>query len=241
MEPCLIVVCRCCGHEEGAGTALFAYISPEDEDEPTKAARIARHRAEARVQKWYSDTMTLRGVTFPIYAAEGWPATIIGSGSSGGDLTELTIGHHAEEHDDPFAASDLRVTTTIGERHEDDLRRARRALESWVYEDHSRPRSDGLSDAATKLWFAARHRERRAAALGATRVEQRITLDGCAEPFLTLSTPAGRWVAVRRHEDLTITIAARDLELAALTLEPIPDPAARLLGPEPPEPPDQTT
>jgi hypothetical protein len=236
LEPCPIVVCRRCGHEEGAGRALFAYVSPEDEDETAKAARIARHRAEARVQKWYSDTMTLRGVTFPIYAAEDWRATIAGSGSSGDDLTLLTIGHHAEETDDPFAAADLSVTTTIDTHHQDELRQAQRALESSVNDDLNRPRSDGLSDAATKLWFAARHRDRRAVALRATRAEQQITLDGAPQPFLTLSTPTGSWVAVRRHGDLTITIAARDLDPTTLSLGPLADPAARLLGPEPQEP-----
>jgi hypothetical protein len=132
------------------------------------------------VQKWYSDTMTLRGVSFPIYAAETWPASINGSGPSGDDLTELTVGHHSEENDDPFAAADLRITTSIREAHHTDLRRARRALEMWVHDDKSRPRSEGLSDAATKLWFAARGRDRRAAAAGASQTEQLITIDGSA-------------------------------------------------------------
>jgi hypothetical protein len=35
-----------------------------------------------------------------------------------------------------------------------------------------------------------------------------ITLDGTPQPFLRLGTPTGRWVAIRRHGDLTITIAA---------------------------------
>jgi hypothetical protein len=190
------------------------------------------------MQKWYSDTMTLRGVTFPIYAAETWPASITGSGSSGDDLTELTVGHHAEENDDPFTTPDLSITTSIREDHHNDLHRARRALEMWVH-DHNRPRSDGLSDAATMLWFAAGGRDRRAAATGAMQTEPLITIDGTLQPFLRLSTPTGRWVAVRRHDDLTITIAARDLDPTTLALEPIPDPAARLLGPEPEEPPDQ--
>jgi hypothetical protein len=240
LEPCRIVVCRQCGHEEGAGSALFPYTSPDDEDEATKAARIARHRGEARVQKWHSDTMTLRGVTFPIYAAETWPATINGSGSSGDDLTELTVGHHAEENDDPFAAADLSITTSIRKAHHADLRRARRALEAWVHDEHNHPQSEGLSDAATKLWFAARERDRRAAAMAAIQTEQLITIDGTPQPFLRLETPTGRWVAFRRHGDLTITIAARNLDPSTLTLEPIPDPTARLLGPEPEEPPDQS-
>ena len=240
LQPCRIVVCRHCGHEEGAGSALYGYTSPDDEDEATKAARIARHRAQARVQKWYSDVMTLRGVTFPVYAAESWPARINGSGSSGDDLTELTVGHHAESNDDPFTVPDLRITTSIRQAHHTALHRARRALEMWVHDDNSHPLSDGLSDAATKLWFAARGRDRRAAAAGASQTKELITIDGTARPFLRLSTPTGRWVAVRRHGDLTITIAARNLDPSTLTLEPIPDPAARLLGPKPEEAPDQS-
>jgi hypothetical protein len=240
MTPCQIVVCRQCGHEEGAGTSLYALISPDDEDEAAKAARLARHRAEARVQKWYSDTMTLRGVTFPIYAAENWPARIIGSGSSGDDLSELTVGHHAVENDDPFAAPDLRITTSIRVAHDTVLRRARQALEMWVHDDLNRPRSEGLSDAATKLWFAGRRRDRRAAAASAIQTERLITIDGTPQPFLRLSTPTGRWVAVRRHDDLTLTIAADDINPTTLTLEPIPDPASRLLGPRPEEAPDHS-
>jgi hypothetical protein len=236
LEPCRIVVCRRCGHEEGAGSSLVWFTSPDDEDDAAKAARIARHRAEARARKWYSDTMTLRGVSFPIYAAENWPARVIGSGSSGDELTELTVGHHAEENNDPFTAPDLKVTTSIRDSNDDALQRARRALEMWIHDDHRRAGSEGLSDAATTLWFAAVRRDRRAAALGATHTEQLITIDGTAEPFGTLSTSTARWVAVRRRDDLTIIVAGRDLDPTTITLEPIPDPAARLLGPKPEDP-----
>ncbi|MFZ0384076.1 MAG: hypothetical protein WAL22_00285, partial [Solirubrobacteraceae bacterium] len=79
------------------------------------------------------------------------------------------------------------------------------------------------------------------AAASATQTEQMITIDGTPQPFLRLSTPTGRWVAIRRHGDLTITIAGGgDLDPTTLTLEPIPDPAARLLGPEPEQPPYQS-
>jgi hypothetical protein len=33
LEPCRIVVCRRCGHEEGAGSSLMRFTSPDDEDE----------------------------------------------------------------------------------------------------------------------------------------------------------------------------------------------------------------
>jgi hypothetical protein len=240
-EPCRIVVCRRCGHEEGAGTSLFAYTSPDDEDEDAKADRIARHRAEARVQKWYSDTMTLRGVTFPIYAAERWHLRITGSGAHGDELTNIKIGHLAEETDDPFAAPELEITTALPDRHDHLREQARETLESWISDDDANaPFPHGLSDSAIKLWFAARSRARRAAVLTATESEEPITVDGSPQPFLTLRTPTSRWVAVRRHDNLTITItiAAHDISPPSLTLEPIPDPAHRLLGPQPSEPPD---
>jgi hypothetical protein len=69
----------------------------------------------------------------------------------------------------------------------------------------------------------------------AIQTELVMTIDGTPQPFLRLSAPTGRWVAVRRHDDLIITIAVRDIDPTALTLEPIADPQARLLGPEPEE------
>lgn len=69
--PSPIVVCRVCGHEEREGT-FFGLVSSDDtEDEAAREVRLARVLADQRAQRWYSDTMTLRAVTFPIYAAEG--------------------------------------------------------------------------------------------------------------------------------------------------------------------------
>ena len=64
----------------------------------------------------------------------------------------------------------------------------------------------------------------------------RIVRASAEEPFLALTTPGGRWVAVRRRHDLTVTIATRDLDPATITIEPICDPATRLLGPDPEDP-----
>jgi hypothetical protein len=234
--PSPIVVCRVCGHEEGEG-AIMRLSSPDDEDETARAERLARARAEQRVQRWYSDTMTLRAVTFPIYAAEGWPAQIAGSGSHGDELTELTIAHfEAEDADLSVAPSRIEVITSIREPHPDEIVVARDKLEQWVHDEINHPHSPDLSDAAITLWFRAVARRRRAAAFGGTRSKALITIDGIAHPFVILTTPSGRWVAVRRHDDLTVTIAARDLDPSGLALEPISDPAARLLGPEPKDP-----
>ncbi|MEO6858723.1 MAG: hypothetical protein ABI323_09065 [Solirubrobacteraceae bacterium] len=234
--PSPIVVCRVCGHEEGEG-AITRFASPDDEGEPARAERIARVRAEHHVQRWYANKLTLRAVTFPIYAAEGWPVQIRGSGSHGDELTELTIAHLETENEDIFdARSRIEVITSTREPYHDELGVARHKLEQWVHDEIDHPHSPDLSDAAITLWFRAVASRRRAAAFGGTRSEAQITSDGTAQPFLILATPSGRWVAVRRHDDLTVTIAARDLDPTTIIIEPIPDPAARLLGPEPTDP-----
>ena len=232
--PSPIVVCRRCGHEEPEGT-IMRLVSPGDEDEEVRAARIARARAERRVHGWYRNKITLLAVMFPIYAAEGWPAQINGSGSHGDELTELTIAHTDNEDTELSEESPrIEVTTSTEPLHESELVLARRRLEQWV--DIHHPHVPGLSDAAVTLWFSAMGRRRRAAALTAARSDAQIRIDGAPHPFTVLTGPGERWVAVRRHDDLTVTIAARDLDPASINLEPIADPAARLLGPEPEEP-----
>ena len=74
------------GDEEPEG-AIMRFSSPDDEDETARAERIARSRAERGVQRWDQSKLTLRAVRFPIYAADGWPAQISGSGSRGDQLT----------------------------------------------------------------------------------------------------------------------------------------------------------
>jgi hypothetical protein len=128
-----------CGHEESEGS-IMRFASPDDEDETTKTERIARHRAEARLHKWYSDTMTLRAVTFPIYAAERWPAQINGSGSRGDALTDLTIVHFETEDADLFDVRPrIEVTTSTEEPYHAEIAIARQKLEHWVHDDVDHP------------------------------------------------------------------------------------------------------
>jgi len=231
-----VVSCRVCGHEEPEG-GIMRFSSPDDEDEAARAERVARWRAEQRVQRWYENKLTLRAVAFPMYAAEGWPAQIRGSGSQGDVLTELTIAHFESEDADLLDSKPrIEVITSIDPHDRDEIAIARRRLEQWVNDEIDLPHSPELSDAAITLWFSAVDRLRRAAALGATNSETQIRIDGSPASFVTLTTPSGRWVAVRRHDDLTVAIAARDLDPSTVTIEPIPDPAARLLGPEPQQP-----
>jgi hypothetical protein len=212
------------------------FCAPDDEDEDARAARIAQARAEQRVQRWYRDKITLLGLELPIYAAEGWPAQINGSGWNGERLTLLTIAHTDTEDADLLDEPPrIEVTTSTEEPFGGEVAHARATLEHHVGDEIvSEPHDPGdRSDAAVSLWFRDLDRRRRAAAFAATASETKITIDGAPAGFVIVSTPSGKWVAVRRHIDLTVTIAARDVDPATLTIEPIADPAARLLGPEP--------
>ncbi len=236
--PSPLIVCRLCGHQERAG-GLMRFGQPDnaDEDPAAREARMARIRAEQAVQRWYANKMTLMGVTFPIYAAEGWPARINGQGSQGDDLTHLTIAHAETLPDSMFVERPrIEVTTSIDPYRPAELAVARGAFASGIEADANHRPTDGLSDAALTLWFRAARRERVSGSHEAPVSETEITIDGAREPFLTVGALNARWVAVRRHHDVTITIAAREIDPASLIIEPIADPLARLLGPEPEEP-----
>lgn len=248
--PARITVCRVCGHEEGTGRSIsrFGATDDEPEDEETAAARREVRREHQRIEKWYLDKLTLRGVAFPIYAADNWRTQIGGgwgtwakptgasSGSSGEDVTHLTVDHFDSAHADRFTDSPrLKVTTSVeySQFGNTPLEHARWVLAIWQHAcDVSWPQ---VSDAALKLWLGARDRERRAAVHSANQTGTLIMIDGTPERFLILTPLSGRWVAVRDHGDLTITVAANDLDPSTIELEPIPDPTARLLGPEPEE------
>ncbi len=236
--PSPLIVCRLCGHQEQAG-GIMRLGQPDSsvEDPVVREARMARIRAEEAVQRWYGNKMTLMGVTFPIYAAEGWPARINGQGSRGDDLTQLTIAHGKTLPDSMFVQRPrIEVTTSVDPYQPGELAVARDAFASGIEADTNRQPTDGLSDAALTLWFRAGRRQRAASSHEALVSETEITIDGAGQPFLTVGTPNAHWVAVRRHHDVTITIAAREIDPTSLIIEPIADPNARLLGPQPDEP-----
>jgi hypothetical protein len=234
--PSPIVVCRVCGHEEPEGSIMRFGTPDEDEDAAVRTAQIARWRDEAIVQKWYRDALLLRAVTFPLYAAVDRPAQISVSRDENDALVALTIAHTETEGADLYLErATLEVTTATSLTGRDAAAIARDAIEGWAAEENREEHSDELSDAAITLYFRSMQRRRRAAAYAAAESETQVTIDGSPQPFLTLTTPDGSWVAVGHHDDLTITVAGRGIDPASLMLEPIADPRARLLGPEPAE------
>jgi hypothetical protein len=231
-----IIVCRSCGHEEDGGQVFrFATNDPDTDtdDQEAAAARRAQARADWRRRRWHPDAATLRAATFPIYAAASWPAQLIGSGSSDGRLEELTVAHHASADPDFDEPPQIEVTTSARPPHEPEIDAVRSRLVHWAAaESVCEPRAD-LSDAAVMIASHAQRRRRRAATHAAARTDGLLTLDGAQWPFVMLSNAVGAWVAIRRHGDLTLTIAGRDVDPTSLSIETIADPLARLLGPEP--------
>ena len=236
--PSPLIVCRLCGNQEQAG-GIVRFEQPDDanEDAAAREARMAGIRTEQAVQRWYANKLTLMGVTFPIYAAECWPARINGQGSQGDDLARLVIAHAETLPDSMFIPRPrIEVTTSIETHQPGELAVARDAFASGIEADANRQPTDGLSDAALTLWFRAARRRRVAGSHQAPVGETEIMIDGAREPFLLVGVPNAHWAAARRHHGVTITIAAREIDPASLIIEPIAHPAARLLGPQPDEP-----
>ena len=61
-----------------------------------------------------------------------------------------------------------------------------------------------------------------------------MVIDGAPAVVLMLTVPGGPWAAAIHHDDLDITVSGRAVDPLSLRLEPIGDPSATLLGPEPP-------
>lgn len=234
-----IVACRACGHEQPEGTFMSTRTEPAaSESKEQRAARVARIRAELRKQHWLNDRLILRAADFPIYQADGWSVKLGGSGSHSDILTEITV-HHYERADAHPLDGDKPVITVVT-RHEPELRFsetrvARQALENFVrrtahYEDWP----EG-SHAAITLFLEARRRATAGLILAAEHSEQTMVIEGADAETSRLTVPGGPWTVAFRHADLTIAVSGRDVDPVDLRLDPIADPAATLLGPEPPD------
>lgn len=149
----------------------------------------------------------------------------------------LTVAHTETVPDSMLVARPrIEITTSIDPHQPGELAIARGAFASGIEAHADRPAAEGLSDAALTLWFRAGRRRRVAASHEAPVSEMDITIDGAPEPFRFVGTPSARWVAVRRHHDLTVTVAACEIDPASLVIEPIANPHDRLLSPQPDEP-----
>jgi hypothetical protein len=229
-----VVSCRVCGHEEREGSFFgMSREAPEGETEEERESRLA----QVRKQRWLSDCLTLRAANFPIYCAEGRPAGLAGSGSDGDLVTEITV-HHFPAINPQLSSGDtplMAVVTSPRPHRSSALENAREALERWVSRDARSGSWPEASHAAITLFLRARARQTRGAVLAAERTQSEMIIDGAPCPVLMLSVPNGPWAAAVRHADLDITVSGRADDPLSLRLEPVADPGATLLGPEPPD------
>jgi hypothetical protein len=107
-QPTPVVVCRLCGHEVVMG-AIIRLASRDDEDPALVQARVREMEETQRL----SNAMTLSATMFPIYAADGMPGRLSGSGSSGDQVTSVTVSHGPDDH---LRHPNLRVETALTER-----------------------------------------------------------------------------------------------------------------------------
>lgn len=233
-----VVSCRVCGHEEPEGSFVgMSSSAPIDETDEEREVRLARVRAQLRKQRWLSGTLTLRAAEFPIYAVEGRPARLAGSGSDNDQLTEITVHHFESDDPQPLEGDtpSMSVVTSRRPYQPSALESAREALERWVSRDAHSDSWPEASHAAITLFLRARARQSRGAVLAAERSDPEMVIDGVPRVVLMLRVPDGPWAAAVRHADLDVTISGRRGDPRALRLEPIGDPSATLLGPEPPD------
>lgn len=220
MEPTPFVACRGCGHEESIG-AIQRLTRPDNENPEQVARRIEASRLSLRRRQ----REQLATVDFPIYAAEGWPATMAGSGGSPERTTRVTIAHgSAGDKRSP----ELHVETAQNERyHESEYTLARGELERWLHSEPPNLPTD-RSDAGLTIAWRASDRERRQRAAIATRDQAPIRVNGKPELFTILKT-GQRWVAVRQRSAETITLSANDVDPTTINLTPLVSPIDGLL------------
>ncbi len=102
-EPTPFVVCRSCGHEESIGS-MMRFESSDDEDPAEVERRVQAMQEQLRRE----DRDTLGQVDFPIYAAEGWLASLSGSGRRDGGVDQITVSHGARTSPAPHCKSRAR-------------------------------------------------------------------------------------------------------------------------------------
>jgi hypothetical protein len=217
-EPTPFVVCRSCGHEESIGS-MMRFESSDDED-PAEVERRVQAMQELLRRE---DRDTLEQVDFPIYAAEGWPASLSGSGRRDGGVDQIRVSQGART-DEPGPS--LQIENALnGEFHVPSEYARAPELDRWLYDGSSVPVQ--RSDAGITVAWRALDRERRKLVANATRRDCPIILDGQPQRFTLLESGAW-WVAVRRALELTITMSGKEVEPTTLRLRPIADPLDEL-------------
>jgi hypothetical protein len=230
-EPAPFVVCRRCGHEETIGS--FIRLEDPDDQDPAEVARRVRATEQAMRRQ---NRAQLATVDFPVYAADGWPATLAGLGgpSSGlgcaiDEVERVTVAQAGPAYE-PGPA--LEITTSVSSGHSsNEFVLARRAFEHWLYAELPPPAIE-RSDAGLTVAWRTQDRRRRQLIASATRTECALPIDGRPQTF-TLLTAGRRWVALRHATAHTITIAANEIDPGTISLRPVSNPRHELIADPP--------
>jgi hypothetical protein len=218
MEPTPFVVCCACGHEESIGVMRFASTSDQDLAENQRRFREARREMRARQRE------SLATVDFPIFADQGWPAVMSGSGGCDGIVDRVTV-QHGTPADQPGPT--LQIKTAQNDcHHASEYAHARAEFERWLHSKGSDLPTD-RSDAGLTIAWRQLDRQRRRLAATATRSDVLLRVDGDLEPFCCIRSDDD-WVAVRHRTSQTLTIAAKQVDPASLDLRALRDPTSDL-------------
>ena len=158
---------------------MMRFSSTSDED----AAENKRRFQEAQRRLRDGQRETLATVQFPIFADQGWPATMSGSGTSDDVVNSVTV-QHGTRADQPGPT--LRIETAQNDRHHDsEYAQARAELDHWLHSKGSDLPTD-RSDAGLIIAWRQHDRDRRRLAATATRGEVQLRVNGAPEPFCYL-------------------------------------------------------
>ncbi|MDA0172923.1 YwqG family protein [Solirubrobacter taibaiensis] len=209
------VHCERCGLRVGAGLFfMHLYVEEdgedveiefeddedEDEDEPEDGDWEAHWRREQE--------QAVASAAFPVYGVPGDEPEVggVGSGSEGVDTVTLSYGHgeahlHVESRrEEPWGMGD----------------RLRSALADLLREHEHVARSD----AAERVWSTHAERLARRRAAHAERETRTFTVNGAPEPF-AFAAVDDRWVALREHLGVVITLRARGVDPGSVALAPV--------------------
>jgi hypothetical protein len=202
---------------------VFGPSAPGNENPEAVTAAMDRAELEHRRRR----LIALRNLDFPVHVAHGRSGRLVGWGSHGrGETSSVSV-----DHGDPSRLGPaLQVETEReGYAFESESTLARRALECLLYErTFEWPQR---SQAGLAVWL--RHDERAPAGAAMSTVTQcAISIEGESAVFQRAGTESC-WAAARRHDDLVLTVSARDIPVTALVLIRLDDPIGWLVDRSP--------
>jgi len=217
MSPTPFVACTRCGHEICGGAWFGVALEGDEGVDPAEMERwIARaeaaHREEARGM--------LARARFDIHIPEGLVCTVDGWGGDS-DATESISVIHGRPGEGSWLSLETERDPGGGDPQEHDvLTRLSRLMG-----DQNPGWPADRSQAALTVWLDEQRRTQAKAVGSVACARGDLRVDGVAQPFL-VARAGERWVAVRRHGRVTLTVTAVGISMDAVHLRALAEPAA---------------